>query len=216
MKPGRETPGVWASRGEEIQGLWEQGHTLQAIATRVGVSRERIRQLLLKRCRVRGRPPKFKTRHAVARLLGCSEGRLERLERGGRLAPIHYQNEGLFLYPPEMVERAAVVLAKRRDGRPVVLQVCRTCGRQFRRKVYDIRPTSPANFCSRYCAGVWLGRQYGFHAHPENAVLGHPRKHDYDAIRRLKLERGWGARRIARELGIPRSSVSAILQRLRR
>jgi len=27
MKPWRETPGVWASRGEEIQSLREQGHT---------------------------------------------------------------------------------------------------------------------------------------------------------------------------------------------
>lgn len=61
-------------------------------------------------------------------------------------------------------------------------------------------------FCGKQCQGKWLANHYGW---PKT------RKWDYDKVLQMAQETGWGALRLSRALGIPKSSLSEILVKAR-
>jgi hypothetical protein len=68
-----------------------------------------------------------------------------------------------------------------------ILLVCSQCGRSFYRYgpqiVYRIgKRNHQYTFCSRQCAGEFVGLNYGFHDHPENGFYGHPENRDRGRI----------------------------------
>lgn len=67
-------------------------------------------------------------------------------------------------------------------------------------------------FCNRHCLGKYRGLHSGFAAHPEFTRRPRQRKYDYDAIWQKHIETGYGAVRLARLLHIPEPSTYAILR----
>ena len=195
-------------RAIRAKALRDQGYTLQSIGSKLGVSRERVRQILVKYYGTTDNA--YLPRTQVSMLLGCSDDWLVSQEEKGLLQPVHHGFR--YLYSPREVEKAHTLLRKR--WKPPVSRVCEVCGRVFYRRPSQVRPTSPGRFCSKHCQGVWFSRNYGFGAHPENIKRGQGRKHDYEVVRKLREEIGWGARRIAHKTGIPVSSVTYILGRI--
>jgi len=94
----------------------------------------------------------------------------------------------------------------------LVERVCEICGTKFFRRRYEIRPRSPARFCSRKCLGSYIGQHYGF---PVHRKIGKKRKWDYDEIWKLEDKTGWGPTKISKTLGIPIPTVSMILKKRR-
>lgn len=203
---------VWEIYNGQVKSLRNRGLTLQAIGDRVGVTRERIRQILEEHygtTEISG----FITRERLARLIGCSSSYLVSLEKRGVLNPIY--RGSAYLYDREESEKAALAVAQMRQRR--VTLVCDECGRAFERErsqvTFKTKKGQKLWFCSRYCLGGYVGEHYGFAAHPENAGGGLPRKWDWGKVYKLREETGWGAVRIGRALGIPQGTVSMILGR---
>lgn len=108
---------------------------------------------------------------------------------------------------------------------------CSYCGTQFLRRWSETkeclsRLNHPLRhgkgiqhvFCNKQCHGKWFAEHYGFGVFPEHAVLGgiKSRTLDWDKISQLNQEKGWGSYNIARALGYKKSSVAAILVKLRK
>lgn len=72
-------------------------------------------------------------------------------------------------------------------------------------------------FCTKQCQGSWLANNHGFVVHPKNRgyAKGTPnfklRKHDYDFIWQKHLETKFGATKLSRLLNIPSITISRIL-----
>ena len=96
--------------------------------------------------------------------------------------------------------------------------ICDECGETFLRQRSDLLsyPGTKENyqhiFCGRKCLGKFVGRSFGFRAHPENCKGG-ARKWDWDSVVKLRQETGWGATRLSRKLGIPEPTISFILKK---
>lgn len=220
MKKGWVTKeqSVWGIYNGQVKALRNQGLTLQAIGDRVGVTKERIRQILVAHYGTT-EVPGFIVRERLAGLLGCSSTYLLSLEKQGVLNPIHSGSGGYRLYDRDESEKAALAVAQMRQNGHWVKLVCDECGRDFKRErsqvTFKIKKGQKLWFCSRHCLGKYTGQHYGFTAHPENAgwERGRSRKWDWGKVYKMREETGWGALRIGRALGIPVSTVSAILRR---
>ena len=102
-----------------------------------------------------------------------------------------------------------------------IIQVsCSECGALFPLGRYDLNDRTKNHkiseiFCSRKCFGRYVGRNYGFGAHPEHcSIKARSRKWNYGEIKRIRQLTGWGATRISRYLSIPESSVGKILRKI--
>ena len=202
-----QVSGIWALYGGEIKALRDQGHTLQVIADKCGVSRQRIHQILVKQYGSTKGDNTFVTREAAARLLGTSPTTLRYLEKKGKVKPMQARPCARVLYDDEAMRQVSVALQERAKRREPILRVCKLCGARFYRKSYTLHPGSPGNFCSKRCAGIWAGNHYGFTAHPENKR----QKYDHEGIQRLE-EKGLSIPQISRRLTIPYASVYYILK----
>jgi len=141
---------------EEIRQLREQGYTLQAIGDKVGLTREGIRQLLVKNWGT----TKFSAlvpRETFAKLLGCSVGRLNTLEKKGLVNPIHLGYR--YLYGEKDSKKILGLLNPMRP--PLVERTCEECGKKFYLRASSIRPHSPGRFCSKRCQGDSFGHRNG-------------------------------------------------------
>jgi len=191
--------GVWDTYNSRILKLRQQGLTLQLIGDKVGVTRERIRQILKEHygtTKISG----FITRNKLAGLLKCSNCILTTLERKGLLNPLHYGSH--YLYTRDEAKKAAILVAQARE--PDVERTCEVCGKQFYVRPYDIKHTSPRRFCSRQCHGAWFGKYFGY-----------KRKYDWDRIWQLYQE-GKVLSEIAQLVGASCGTVNGILCTKRR
>lgn len=125
---------VWQVYNVQIAELRKQGHTLQEIGDRVGVTRERVRQILEEHYGRIEIPllPECK----AAELIGCNPTRLDKLRRLGIIQP---KRQGrCFRYSREDIEEAMLALQKQ----------CLHCGEALRLKGRE-RKYCPA--CSKEC-----------------------------------------------------------------
>ena len=161
---------VWEIYNGQVKVLRDQGLTLQAIGDRVGVTRERIRQILKEHYGTT-KIPGFVFREQLANLIGCTGTYLVFLEKRGVLNPIH--SGGQYLYDRDESEKAALAIAQMRQKGHWVELVCDGCGITFERGQNQVTSKTKRGqklwFCSRRCLGKYVGRHYGFAAHPKNA-----------------------------------------------
>ncbi len=160
--------------------VWEMrqaGLTLQQIGDIVGVTRERVRQILQKNfgtTRVRSLPCEWE----AAKILGCAYSTLRDVRERGLLHPIRV---GLFIrYSEEELKKADSILKKKcahcghiflgngkycPDCRWVMFP-CAFCGKQVRRRrtlwVHQQKKGQKLIFCDRVCVGSHAGRYFGF------------------------------------------------------
>ncbi len=97
---------VWKSYNLQILQMRQSGYTLQEIGDYTGVTRERVRQLLLKHCGNIEMP--LLKESGVAKETGCSIWRLKRLRKQGILKPRH---RGKFFHYYDKSELEKVKLA---------------------------------------------------------------------------------------------------------
>lgn len=94
------TMSVWEVYGSQIVEMRRQGYTLQEIGDKVGVSRERVRQLLTEH---NAPKPSVYKQAQVARLVGCGDGVLDRLRKKGVVSPVRHGH--FWVYSPHDVNR---------------------------------------------------------------------------------------------------------------
>lgn len=216
MVVGRQKPPVWGTYNGQVKTLRSQGLTLQAIGNRVGVTRERVRQILKKHYGTT-KIPGLIYRDRLSKLLGCSADWLAGLEKQGGLNPIHIGKH--YLYDRDEAEKAMLAVQKERQKEYWITLVCPECGKVFERErryiIYRTRKGQKHWFCSRQCLGKFVGRNYGFTAHPENVPKGaeRQRKWDYEQVYKLREQMGWSSVRIGKTLGIPEGTVYMILRK---
>lgn len=132
-------PPVWEVYNGEIKELRDQGLTLQAIGDKVGVTRERVRQILNEHYNTAGISGLI-ARYQLAQIIGCSEPRLKMLEREGKLNPLHSGRS--FFYNRDEAERAVLALQRfcLHCGEPLPLKhsakYCSKCQKDYRRNAY--------------------------------------------------------------------------------
>ena len=131
--------GVWQQYGSQLKVLREQGLSLQAIGDKVGVTNERIRQLLKKHYGT-AKVSRVGTRIALAVSLGCNPYKLKLLEKQGILHPIH--SGGRYLYSHDEAVKAIVALQRycKHCGEPLppmhCIKYCLKCARERKRYNY--------------------------------------------------------------------------------
>jgi len=142
----------------------EYAYTLELIGDSYSITRERVRQIG-KKLGITARQADFNIRKKKLRddAPQCSVGHCN-----GKVKILN-SNGGIGRY------------AKRckAHGRDVVLITCAECGKESERERYQVhtghRPnpvrTKPQEhwFCNKLCQGRFIGREYGFTAHPENS-----------------------------------------------
>jgi len=193
------------SRNEEMIKLRNKGHTMQSIGDKFGITRERVRQILMKRNGTTEMDGLI-TRYKLSKIIGCADATIQHYEQLGEIKPKRVGN--FFLYKKSDIEKIASIV--RRSILPDVMLVCKECGEIFSRRPYTIRPRSPGNYCSKRCSGKVVGRKYGFKAHKEN-IGRKKKKYDYEKIYKAKDENGWSATKISNEFCMPLISVYRIL-----
>lgn len=161
--------------------------TLAEIGTRYSITRERVRQVLSKA----GKPTRAYHQTYLCIRCGKDIGRVE----------------GLFCSQQCRHDYGHIKIA------------CTYCGKLREYSVKDLiwrikhgQHSHNLFFCSKHCQGKWFAEIHGFIAHPENTGVN-IRKWDYNKVYELRKQTSWGALRIGRALGIPTSTVAAILQR---
>lgn len=70
-------------------------------------------------------------------------------------------------------------------------------------------------FCSKYCRSQWAGNHYGFGIHKKHGS-GSPRKWDWELVWNTHIETGFGCNRLSRLLNIPLGTISYILRMCRK
>ncbi len=105
--PEKRLP-VWETYSRQIANMRQQGYTLQEISDTVGVTRERIRQILWKH--YRGIEPLLVPEQKVARIIGCSTFTLQKLRKSGVINPRH--SNYFYLYSRDDIEKATLVLQR--------------------------------------------------------------------------------------------------------
>jgi len=116
-----------------VYGMRQSGATLQQIATHFGISRERVRQLLVEHrgsTQVRG----LLGTHELAQKAGCSQTYIRKLRRRGILQPTMIVGSERALWKPETVD---IIISYRASAR------CRVCNRPL--------PDNHWVYCSRAC-----------------------------------------------------------------
>lgn len=149
-----------------------QGYTLQRIGDTVGVTRERIRQILGRH--FKGIQPEGYCEAEAARLIGCSENMLADLRKRGILTPKRYG--GWWLYDNSELDKARQAVVAQRQSHLLITVTCGQCGKEFpiRQSVYNTRlhrknRKIPFLFCNRHCYGRYLGLHHGLGVHPEHS-----------------------------------------------
>ena len=165
--------------------------TLQQIGVMVGVTRERVRQLLSK---------------AGLQTKACRPRRQRFCEVCNSLCP----GRRKVYCSDECWHRAHWVWVE-----------CSACKRLKEvRKSYILRHAKRGYehfFCSKRCLGSRLAANYGFGVFPEHITLGrNHRKHDWDKIWEVHKETGMGAVRLSRILKISQGTLSNILKEMRK
>ena len=93
--------------------------------------------------------------------------------------------------------------------------VCTRCGRIFFRSatqlLHNYRTHYRNLFCSKYCAGKWIGEHYGFKLYPNHVGQNVKCKHNWHEIWKRHVETGYSGVELSRQLGIPETTVSYIL-----
>jgi hypothetical protein len=195
----------------------DTGMTLQAIGDEVGVTRERVRQVLVRHYGTAKPTMDLMTRLKVAKLIGCSEGRLAYLEQKGMLEPIKHPGSVIHYYDQEEFKKALKVIIEEEARHIPVTLTCGNCKKDFTlsRSEFNARNRRkkiPMFFCSRSCYGAYFGNHYGFGVHPENSAFGCYKKWDYDKDFALWESTHCTQRYISETLGLPLVSVSKILK----
>lgn len=71
-------------------------------------------------------------------------------------------------------------------------------------------------FCSRDCSSKWWAEHYGFKAYPDHISKKHIRKHNWDDIWKMHLETGYGSLLLSKRLNISRNTIADILRHFRK
>jgi len=158
VKQLRLSESYWPAKVGEIVELRKQGYTLQSIGSRMGVTKQRI-SFVLKKYYGKTEIPNLIPRYKLARLIGCSNSTITRLERKGLLHPIHIGY--MYLYNKNDIEEVKELIKSPPLPDPTE-KICEECGIKFYRRPSYIRECSPGRFCSNICQGRWLGKNYGF------------------------------------------------------
>lgn len=123
----------------EIANMRRQGYTLQAIGDTVGVSRERIRQILFKY--YPGVKMSLLPENQMAKVIGCLPDRLTKLRTSGMVNPKHLGK--FYLYSTEDMGEAMLALQRNCShcGAHLPLKgnsrkYCPECSRESRRYHY--------------------------------------------------------------------------------
>lgn len=213
-----------------------EGRTYQYIADKVGVSRQRIQQLLS--------PPKAIRDYVVRKYDGyCSKcgiyvGSSGHIHHEGANGEEDYNDienlqllciachRGKHIKPPQSQCRYC--------GKPIregifcdrecfkkyhtVTLICSYCGKPYSLSTSDAqarieRNSSGLMYCSKKCYGKWLGENYGFGVYPEHIGAKVKRKWDYKKVYQARDETGFGALKLSRLLGIPMPTITVILQK---
>ena len=165
--------------------------TLQQIAETVGVTKERVRQILVSE--------NLPTRRWKPRSYKCNNCGLIFPAVNGRVCK--------FCSPECRKEYYQATLP------------CDECGKLFTLSYGVIRKRVKFGcqhfYCSQRCRGIVAGKKYGFIAHPENS---HPSSYKSQPCKWLKLapkinemlKQGWLLNNILVELGIPKGSLCLI------
>jgi transcriptional regulator with XRE-family HTH domain len=208
-------PLLWETLGDRIADMRRKGYTLQKIGDLIGVSRERVRQIIKKR--YGAIEPEVWSENEVERQIGCSHRTLEGFRRKGLLNPKRYGR--CWLYDAAEVVRAKLLWETAREKRKRVVLKCAQCGGEFQLRPSDYRSRLRRRkvqsfFCSRHCYGVYLARHHGFGT-PGHISPKWKRKWDWDMVWLRHLETGYGAPRLSRQLGIPEATIGMILSHIR-
>lgn len=170
---------------------------LQEIGDKVGLTRERVRQLL----KNEGLPTRHHDQRQQYECLQCHT-----------VYP-HHRTYG---------DRQGFCSRACRAAYRQIPMVCEECGVVFLRRQSDVINAAKHGqqhiFCGRLCHGAWFGRNFGWATRPEDMKKGHrrKRKYNYDRIVAMRAA-GKRPREIAKELGItsPRA-VSQVLSGVKR
>lgn len=166
--------------------------TLQELGNRFGVTRERVRQVLLQE----GKPTSAYRQTYLCNQCGKDMGVKARWRKffcSERCYHDYTHIQVACSYCGELNEYSISLLVWRlKHG----------------------QHSSDLFFCSKCCHGKWLAEKHGFSAYPEHIPSGASyRKWDYTKIYELRDKTGWGTTRISRALGIPESTISVILRK---
>ena len=156
--------------------------SLAEIGRRLGISRERVRQIARaggSLARVRGKRQELvcaecgKMFTAVPWQIKrgrrfCSRQCAQRA-RGRRQELVCAQCGKVFTAAPWQIKRGrrfcsrqCAQQARWRNGRsPILVFRCESCGKTFARKAYELNRGRRTRFCSRECAGKWVGNNFG-------------------------------------------------------
>lgn len=133
---------VWQVYNGQIAELRKQGNTLQQIGNRVGVTRERIRQILKEQYGKIEIPllPEYK----AAELIGCSYWRLRCLRKSSVINPIHMGHYWRYSLDDMEAAMLAVLRFCKHCGEPLPLEsplsvYCPKCSKEMVRYNYPFR-----------------------------------------------------------------------------
>jgi hypothetical protein len=134
------------TRHNQMQRLRQSGRTLQYIGDKFGLSRERVRQILVERYGST-KATQMLSRSKVAKKLNCAKSRLIKLEKMGKVYPVKNKGKVMYFIPnlPEISK-----LVKSLEA-PRVTHICQYCGKSFTVRQSSVRPQSPYKYCSREC-----------------------------------------------------------------
>lgn len=165
--------------------------TLQTMGDKIGISKERVRQIL----KEAGLPTqRFRQQYLCC---VCGGAILDRNRR---------TNHSPFCSHKCFHEYHNVVM------------VCDYCDKTFERRLSSVlaypcrlnkrnpklNSKGAGTFCSKKCHGQWFSKHYGFTVHPENSL--NPLKYNYSEIDQLHIE-GLSYAEISRRLNIPLNSI---------
>lgn len=132
-KKPKKRPPVWETYNGQIASMRRQGHTLQAIGDTMGVTRERVRQIIKKHYETveRGKPASLFTTAEIIQLTGLPANTISYYHRGGVIKSTNASVK----YPLYSMDALKAILDYRQ---------CDICGKPI--------PTRRHTYCSSRCA----------------------------------------------------------------
>lgn len=133
---------AWETYNGQIADMRRQGHTLQEIGNTVGVTRERVRQILTEHY---GRVEISLFKEAgAAKIIGCSAERLKKLRENGVVVPTR-SGKWFWLYSRGEMEKAMLALQRNCEhcGAPLPIKNigkrCPKCKADYVRNTYPFK-----------------------------------------------------------------------------
>ena len=143
-----------------IYNLRNEGQTLQEIANRYGVSRERIRQILRNsKSRKTTNPQGCLNSRQVSKQFGMTPDNLGMFIRNHNLILSNHQKGKRYFFTSEDVEKIKQIRSSMHTA-PKITFNCEWCGQEKTIKYSEYKGRK-FHFCSRRCHGLWLGNNYG-------------------------------------------------------